>query len=147
MKTHTIYTYKFGELPEGIKEKAVENLYDINMHYDWWEYTYEDAENIGLKITAFDLGWSSYVEAEFMEDASNTAHLIMKNHGNKTETYRTAISFLTGIEENEDEFLLSLCEDYRMILQREYDYLTSEEAIIETIKANDYDFTEDGKLY
>jgi hypothetical protein len=32
------------------------------------------------------------------------------------------------------------------MLSKEYDYQTSEEAIIETIKANDYDFTENGNL-
>jgi hypothetical protein len=34
-----------------------------------------------------------------------------------------------------------------MKIQNEFEYLQSKEAIIETIKANDYDFTEDGKLY
>jgi len=32
-------------------------------------------------------------------------------------------------------------------LQHEHDYLTSEEAIIETIEANDYDFTANGDIY
>jgi hypothetical protein len=32
-------------------------------------------------------------------------------------------------------------------LERQYDYLTSEEAIVETIEANDYEFTAEGKLY
>lgn len=31
-------------------------------------------------------------------------------------------------------------------LEKEYDYLTSEDAIIETIKANDWTFLEDGKM-
>lgn len=49
-------------------------------------------------------------------------------------------------EDIDDEFLRSLCEDYRIMLQQEYDYLTSEEAIIETIKANEYEFDEEGNL-
>ncbi len=32
-------------------------------------------------------------------------------------------------------------------LEKEYEYQTSKKAITETIKANDYEFTEDGKLY
>ena len=32
-------------------------------------------------------------------------------------------------------------------LSKQYDYLTSEEVIIETIDANDYNFTADGKLF
>jgi hypothetical protein len=47
----------------------------------------------------------------------------------------------------EDEFLKTLCEDYRIILSREYDYLTSEAAIIETIEANEYEFKADGTRF
>ena len=32
------------------------------------------------------------------------------------------------------------------MLRNEYEYLTSEEAVIESIRANEYEFTEDGKL-
>ena len=32
------------------------------------------------------------------------------------------------------------------LLRREYDYFTSEEAIIETIEANEYEFDENGNL-
>ena len=32
-------------------------------------------------------------------------------------------------------------------LENEYAYQTSEDAILETIKANDYEFTSDGKLF
>jgi hypothetical protein len=49
--------------------------------------------------------------------------------------------------ELESEFEADLISEYAHMLQREYDYLTSEEAIRETIEANDYDFTEDGKLF
>lgn len=49
-------------------------------------------------------------------------------------------------EEIDDEFLRSLCEDYRIILQKEYEYLTSEEAIKKTILANEYEFDEEGNI-
>jgi hypothetical protein len=38
------------------------------------------------------------------------------------------------------------CEDIYRHLQTEYEYMTDDSAIIETIKANDYDFTEGGKI-
>ena len=50
---HTVY--KFDELDESTKQAAIEKLWDINVDYEWWEFTYEDAANIGLKITEFDL--------------------------------------------------------------------------------------------
>jgi hypothetical protein len=45
----------------------------------------------------------------------------------------------------EDNFLDSLLEDYSIMLQKEYEHLQSEESIIETIVANEYEFTEEGK--
>lgn len=46
-----------------------------------------------------------------------------------------------------EEFRQTIFEDYRLILQKEYDYLTSTEAIKEAIDANEYEFTEDGRIY
>ena len=51
------------------------------------------------------------------------------------------------LQDIEDDFLKSLCEDYRILLQHQYEYLTSEEVIIETIEANEYEFTQDGKRF
>lgn len=49
-------------------------------------------------------------------------------------------------EEIDKEFLNSLLGDYFSSLRREHEYLTSEEAIVETIEANEYEFTENGDL-
>ena len=172
--TKTYNVYKFSELSEDAKQKALEAMYDINIDYDWWNYVYEDAENIGLKITEFDLDRASFVHADTILSYTEIADRIIAEHGETCETYQTAKEFLNdrdnlvakysdGVkldevtEENEydfdqdcdnleEEFHKSLCEDYRIMLQNEYEYLTSEEAIIETIEGNDYDFTEDGEL-
>ena len=42
-----------------------------------------------------------------------------------------------------NDCIYSLCAS----VNAEIEYQSSEEAITETIEANDYDFTEDGKLY
>jgi hypothetical protein len=44
------------------------------------------------------------------------------------------------------EFKRDLLEDYRLILRDEVEYLLSDEAIEENIKANEYEFTEEEKL-
>jgi hypothetical protein len=49
--------------------------------------------------------------------------------------------------ELDNEFKKSIEEDYRRLLSKEYDYLTSAEAIKETIEANDYEFLSTGKMY
>jgi len=166
-------TYKFDELDETGKEQAIQNLPDIHVDYEWWQPTYDDAENVGLKITEFDLDRARHAKGKFLASAEETAHKIEKEHGESTETYKTAVSYLgerdetidtaprntvTGelddegelddkLDELDNEFLTSILEDYLIILQYEFEYLTSSEAIIETITANDYDFLENGKLF
>ena len=46
-----------------------------------------------------------------------------------------------------DGWLTGTLEDMRIALQKEYEYLTSRESIEDTIKANEYEFTIDGKLF
>ena len=163
-KTKTVTLYAFSELSEEAKEKAIEKLSTINVDFEWWDATYEDAEQVKLKITGFDLDRGKHCEGYFMETATETAELIKIGHGKECETYTTATTFLNAlnaltaekeniqdvseeeIEELEDEFLNSLCEDYRILLQKDFDYLTSKEAIIDSIEANGYTFTEDGTL-
>lgn len=171
MKTIEIKLYSFDELSDDAKQKAIESLSDINVDYNWWQWTYEDAKNIGLKITSFDLDRRRHATGEFILSACEVAQNIFNQHGEMCETYKTATNFMEQwqpvfsnyldethkdyesreseelMQELEDEFLESLLEDYSIMLQNECDYLQSDEAIIETIRANDYDFTENGKLY
>jgi hypothetical protein len=160
MQTKTYNIYKFDELTDEQKEKAIANLYDINVDYDWWTFTYEDAANIGLEITSFDLDRNRHATGKFIKDAEFCQHAISQEHGEKTETYKTSREFTKEraqldvnaddyeekLEELENDFLQSLLEDYSIMLQNEYEYLQSTEAIEETIRANDYDFTEDGRI-
>jgi len=175
MKTIEISLYKFDELSEVAQKNAINELSDINVDYNWWESTYNDAENVGLKITSFDLDRNRKAEGKFLNDAYNCALQIVIEHGENCETHKTAKEFINfwnmavkthsnGVETDivaegkesyfddfvydaENEFLKSILEDYSIILQNESDYLQSSEAIIETILANDYDFTENGQLY
>jgi hypothetical protein len=50
-------------------------------------------------------------------------------------------------QEVEDDYKKALLEDYLSILCKEYDYQTSREQIIESIRANDYNFTLDGSIF
>jgi hypothetical protein len=171
MEKVTINIYKFTELKEDAKQKAVEKLSYINVGYDWWEFIYEDAKTIGLKITSFGLDRQREANGEFLYSACEVAQNIIKEHGKTCSTFETAKSFLEDWQPifndymNEDsenyesydleqdlinieyEFLNSLLEDYSIMLQKESEYLQSEQSIIETIELNDYDFTENGELY
>lgn len=156
--TKTYDVFSFDELDEDARQNALEKLWDINVDHEWWNFTFEDARNIGLKITEFDLDRNRYAKGEFIDPAPEVAEKILSDHGKDCETYKTAKAFLDTIKEEypnndydydeiiEKDFLYSLLEDYSIMLQKEYEYLTSEEAIIETIKANDYQFDKEGNL-
>jgi len=45
-----------------------------------------------------------------------------------------------------EEWFADLCKDFWRTLEREYDDITSREAIEDTIRANDFQFSEDGEL-
>ena len=168
--TVTTKVYLFDELSVDVKQTAIEKMYDINIDCEWWDSTFEDAKLIGFEIIEFDIDRGSYCRGKWTEDAEDTAQLILKEHGKTCETYKDATNFLEhlrtaairrlaiasdDIEFNETkeyidlckDFQWIICEDYRIMLQKEYEYLTGEEAIIETIRANEYEFTVDGKLY
>lgn len=55
MKTKTINIYTFDELSESAKEKAREWYRDGALDYDWWDFIYEDADNVakllGIEIS------------------------------------------------------------------------------------------------
>lgn len=170
MRTIEVKIFKFNELNEKAKQNTISNLSDINIDHNWWEFIYEDAKYIGLKIMSFDLDRNRHAKGEFILNAPEVAQNILSNHGKECETYKTAESFLEvwqpifniymdeeheqyessepeeKLVEMENDFLNSLLEDYSIILQNEYEFLQSDDAIIETIEANEYEFTEDGEM-
>jgi len=180
METRTYNVYKFNELTDEQKEKAIDNLRDINVDYDWWEYINDDS---AIELKEFDL-YQQECRIDFSSSAEETARYIVDNHGNKCDTYKTSKSFLDALEavekeyneyekeadswtkesrdmdsisldlqacddrmvELRDEYKEELARDILALLQSDYEHLTSDEAIIETIEANEYDFTTDGKI-
>lgn len=166
MRTIRTKVYKFDELSKEAQQTVIDKMYDINVSYDWWESTYDDANEIGFKITGFDIDRGSYCDGEFQLSAHEVAANIIRDHGAMCETYKTAQTFLDGVNsieatdgeeygegeeyedkmmELEEEFLKSLCEDYLTMLRQDYEYQTSDEAIKETIEVNEYEFTKDGR--
>ncbi|MFW6219823.1 MAG: hypothetical protein ACOC33_03205 [bacterium] len=146
MKTIELKIYQFSELSEYAKQKAIENLSDINVDYNWWEFIYEDAKNVGLKIEGFDL-YEKKINMSYYEDSATVKKLISKTHGKKTDTYKTVKGHDLRKEGEADEMLKALAKDYLNILNEEYNYNTSNSAIIDSIEANEYEFTEDGELW
>jgi len=161
MKTIEITLYQFSELSAESKEFALTSLWDINVEYDWWNSTYEDAKNVGIKITGFDMD-SPTCDAKFIHSAEDTILSLLSEHGETCETYKTALKYKETlfplyekdnekdeleIENEEYNFLLQIRKDFLKILREEYDYLISEKARIDTFESNEYWFDENGKLW
>ncbi len=157
MKTISINLYKFNELSREAQEKAINDNLDINLER-WWESDYEDAEQIGLKITSFDLDrWQ--IEGELITSTGECVEEILKQHGKMCETYKTAKQYknafqhtsdegdIDDLDNTENQFLNAILKEYLNILKKDYYFYTTTEAIKETLESNDYDFTEEGKIY
>lgn len=149
--THIVTTYKFSELSEGAKELARSWYREGALDYDWWDSTYEDAERIGLKITSFDLGRSQLCEGELTGSLNDSVQAVLAEHGSECGTYELAREYYrrrhNGQSMDEDEFRERLLREYLGMLEREYEWLLSEENVDESIGANEYDFTADGKRF
>lgn len=146
MKTVEVQVYEYDELPEEIQEKVLNKMCDINVDHDWWEFTFEDAEQVGIELSEFDL-YPRKIKGIPIDGYSQIKKLILQNHGKICDTYKTVKNYdLRKNGEGEDMFKM-LLEDYLSILQKEYEHLTSREIIEETLRANDYEFTEDGELF
>lgn len=142
MKTIELKAYEFNELNDKAKEKVLQEYCSLNVDYEcWWEFCYEEFNNLGLNINSFDI-YKREIDIDFIDDINEFCINVINNFG--------------------DEDIINVCEDYlknkgdkqyykKLIaeevltnLTNEYDYLISEEAVIETIEANEYYFNEDG---
>jgi len=179
MRTISTTVYQFDELNDTAKEKAREWYRNGALDYDWWDFTYQDAATIGLKITSFDLDRNRHAKGHLTMSLPDSCKAILKEHGEACETYKTASSYagelatLTAtlnrekeelseeeyadkadelddtyqgeIDRLTEEYEQELLEDYSIMLQHEYEWLLADEQVDESIRANEYEFTETGK--
>ncbi len=160
-----IDVYQFDELSSKAKERARDWYRSGALDYEWWDHTYDDAKEVGIKITSFNLDRGS-ISGDFIHGARFTARAILNNHGKSTKTYQDAMKFLAGkssskkrspmpyADAHEDqrhhstmdsEFLRTILKDYLEILRNEEAWLLSDESVDETIRANEYEFNAQGK--
>jgi hypothetical protein len=158
MRTLEITAYTFDELSETAKEVALYNNRDINTNHDWWDWTYQDAENFGIKILSFDVYYKN-IDIRLTLDPLDVANNILNECGPTTdlysfaEVYRSAYNKLDDTGDDTDEkleelasvFKHALRREYLNILTREFEYLESDEAVTDAIMSNMFEFTADGK--
>ena len=146
MRQENINIYKYDELSEEAKQKAVEGLSDINTDYDWWKYVYEDAKQVGIEITEFDIDRRN-IKGNIFLFPRQVKKLILKNHGKECRTYKTVDGRDLRTKFGSAGFTYELLQDYLFMLTDSYEDAISKESIIETVRCNDYEFTVDGELY
>lgn len=149
MKTKTINVYQYNELSDRAKERT-RNWYLESLDFDIeWDTIKTDAETVGLALTEWE--YQRNIDGDFIKDAEFCAQNIIKEHGEMCETYKTAKNYLEAvkteetIEEIDADFLKSILEDYRIMADKQYEFVQSEEAISEMMEANEYEFDESGK--
>lgn len=152
-----LHVAKFEDLNENARTQALNQLRYINTEYvDWWESIYEDAENVGLIITSFNLD-SGGITGHFAtyDILEGVCAKIKTDHGKDTDTYKATEDFLlkhnrldaaddASYERLKDKYLNELLVCYFKMLAVNYQYLQTDEAVKETIESNEYKFLESG---
>lgn len=136
-KQKIILVYQFDELDEKAKERAREWYRAGALDYEWWESVYEDAAQLTTSA---------------MESVSN----IITTHGEDCDTHKLASRYYPqflalDIEDEEtaqaleEEYARELKEAYWHMLNEEMEYQLSDACVDEMIRANEYEFLENGK--
>ena len=162
-ETKTINYYQFSELSKKAAQRAIEKLWDINVNYEWWDSIYDDAMNMGLKISGFDI-YRNDITLILNWSGIDCAKKIIQDHGETCSTFIVAKKYIDEykkieakrnddnydcdleIADLEEDFKKEMEGEYLSILRSEYENLASKEAIIETIEANEYEFDIDGNM-
>ena len=153
---------KFNELSDKIKEKVLDKYRDINVDHEWYDFTVDNLQ----KELEDEYGFSN-VKISFSgfasqgDGASFTGRIIdFQTFVKKTEidpsirferndhrySHKNTVSVdYEDLERSIDEWRSEKCSEIYKTLEAEYDYLTSDEQVAESIDANQFEFDEEGK--
>ena len=158
MRTMSVSVYKFDELSDNAKSKAIERFRD-GMDCTFWVHDGLDSikkfcAEFNVKLTAWEVG--AHYPISFKTDATNKnfrglklkdfdkeamptgycvdSDLRYKFHDEFTQTGDALYAFNEAVEAG-----------FRSI-RADMEYQLTDEAITESIECNEYEFTEDGKL-
>ena len=147
MKTIEIKAYEFNELNKKAKDKILCDFIDINTNYDWWDFVYDDFNYLGLKVNSFDI-YRQTIDIEFKNDIKDFCNNVI-NNWHDTDLVNICDDYLenenNSNKENESYYKRLIADEVLTTLANEYYYQTTNEAIIDTLEANEYLFTENGK--
>ena len=163
MRIIEIKAFQFEELDSQTKEKVIENNRTINVDMDfWWEDELHNFKNeLDIIVNEFDI--YRRIMNITIQDSFETAQKIVNFFGKESSIVKTSEIFLKDnisvcksyeddwyeleeqLEYLEEEFRREIAEEILSMLTSQYEYQTSDDAIKETIIANEYEFQEDGE--
>lgn len=155
---------KFEELSEEIQQKVLDKYRYLNTeNIEWYEYTvdhFKQELEIEYGFADVEIRFSGFASqgdgASFTGKIDDLIKFLSKTgiepsidfDGTRDRYYheRTVKIDFEQLEDEIEDWRIDKCHEIYKALEEEYDDLTSDERIIETIEANDYEFDEDGKL-
>lgn len=155
---------KYNELPEEIQQKVLDEYRYINIeHTEWYEYTIDEYKQKLENEYGFDdveISFSGFASqgdgASFTGKIDDLTKFLTKagiepsiDFDRTDRRHSHALTVKIDFESLEiaiDEWRIDMCSEIYQSLDTEHEYLISDEQIIETIEANDYDFDENGRL-
>ena len=157
MRTIETTIYAFDELPGGAKEKAIEKMREIT-DYPWFTECKDSlrafCDEFTVKVTDYCL--SNDYRAFVSTDATTRHFRGVKLSSFDREAMPTGFCFDCDLRYTFfDEFkrtgdanhaFETAIEAFVSTVSKDIDYYFSDEAIVESIRANDYEFTEEGAL-
>ena len=156
--------FQFEELDSQTKEKVIENNRTTNVDSNFWYQCELDnfKHELKIKVNEFDI-YRREINIT-IEDSFETAQGIVNFFGKESSIVKTAKIFLKDrisvyksyeddgyeldiqLEYLEEEFRRDIADEIISMLTSQYEYEISDDAIKKTIIANEYEFTEEGKL-
>ena len=176
MRIIEIKAFQFEELDSQTQEKVIEDNRVINVDTDFWYQCELDnfKHELKIKVNKFDI-YRREMNIT-IEDSFDTAQGIVNFFDKESSIVYSAKTFIRdrdalvkkygegnekdgyGVKEEcwseydeeieylEEEFRKEIAEEILSMWTRQYEYEISDDAIKETIIANEYEFTEEGKL-
>lgn len=175
MRTIEVKLYQFEELSAEARENAIEKNRFTNVEHDWWDWFDEGMDEIGIKVNSFDVYYGNI--GITIEDSEQTAIKAIEEYPEKNEIVKISKQFIADrdalvkrlgegnnidgysvkeefideydeeIERLEEQYRREIAKEIITWLREDYEYLQTDEAVAETLIANDYEFTEKGEIY
>lgn len=162
---------------EAKERALEDNRYVLVEDYAWYDFIYDEADMIGIEIKEFDLDrryikirlntsvLNSVESAMQWFGESTEEYKLVKSYYDAIMKLADSDEVKEYLEENPDddaydaiynmslddrfydEYINDMKRVFLRMLENEFNYLTSDEAIIEHFNINDYEFFENGKIF